>query len=117
MDATLVGAIVAGLLAIIAVLVPGIISIIKAIGETKREVMRTVETVTDDQNKKLDKITVLVDGRYLAVLNELATMKEMFAHLTGLHSDKKLAQDARSAADAQASLLVESKAIEEESKP
>lgn len=58
-----------------------------------------VETVA--QTKKLDNITILVDGRYGEVLQELADIKRIFAQTTGLPADATKADVAQETADAQ----------------
>lgn len=55
------------------------------------------------QDKKLDTITVLVNGRYSKVLQELADVKRILAASTGLESDRKAATVAQTHADDQAS--------------
>ena len=60
-----------------------------------------VKEVNKDQTKKLDNITVLVDGRYSAVLQELADVKKLLAISTGEKSDDLKADKAQVIADNQ----------------
>jgi len=66
----------------------------KVIGDENK-----VTGVTRD--KKLDNITVLVDGRYGQVLQELADMNKKFAILTGVSEDHDRAVVAQDNANAQ----------------
>lgn len=59
------------------------------------------KNINEVQNKKLDNVTLLVDGRYGAVLQELADMKKLFADLTGTKIDQFQADKAQSDATAQ----------------
>jgi hypothetical protein len=60
-----------------------------------------VKTVNDVQSKKLDNITVLVDGRYGEVLQELADVKDLLAATTGTKMDRLKADKAQTTANAQ----------------
>lgn len=53
------------------------------------------------RDKKLDNITLLVDGRYGEVLQELADVRQLFATLTGQPGDQARAAAAQAAATAQ----------------
>lgn len=85
---------------IIGALATGIVLIIKAIRETKT-VVDKVATVNNVQTNKLDRIEVLVDGRYGEVLQELADVKRLFAENTGKAGDMTKATEAQNKADEQ----------------
>jgi predicted nucleic acid-binding Zn-ribbon protein len=55
-----------------------------------------------ERDKKLDTITILVNGRYGQVLQELADVKRILAASTGLESDRTAATVAQTHADDQA---------------
>jgi len=61
-----------------------------------------VKKVNLDQVVKLENIEILVDGRYSAVLQELADVKNLLAISTGLPSDELKANKAQVIADEQA---------------
>jgi hypothetical protein len=95
--------IIGGIVTVIGALTTAIIAIIAAV-DKMREVKTAVEKVGNtnvDQNKKLDNITILVDGRYSEVLQELADVKKMLADKTGLSSDLINAEVAQRRADDQ----------------
>lgn len=58
------------------------------------------------RDRKLDNITVLVNGRYSLVLQELADVKRQLATVTGREIDKVAATLAQQAADEQAARVV-----------
>lgn len=74
-------------IAVIGAIAAGSVSIIKALRDT---------------DEKLGKIHVLVNSRYSAVLEELARVKALLAHATGLRVDKIDALVAQQNADDQA---------------
>jgi len=62
-----------------------------------------VAAATTHQDQKLDRIEILVDGRYGEVLQELADVKLLLAHATGREADTSSADSAQLRADNQAS--------------
>jgi hypothetical protein len=100
--------------AIIGSLVAGIIAIIRVLAETravKTEVINNAETsaiVGKARDRKLDRIEILVDGRYGEVLQELADMKDLLAKITGKPSDIAKAEAAQTKADEQVARVVAS---------
>lgn len=58
------------------------------------------------RDAKLDNITILVNGRYSQVLQELADVKGLLAAATGRESDRVKAELAQGQADEQAARLV-----------
>lgn len=64
-----------------------------------------VKKVNLDQVKKLDNITILVNGRYSAVLQELADVKQLLAASTGKEADIVSASKAQKIADKQEKLI------------
>lgn len=91
----------AAILAILAAISTATVKIIHALRSTTAIVAET-QAINKTQNKKLDKITVLVDGRYSAVLQEMADLKLAVAKLSGLPADKVRAVDAQKRATEQA---------------
>ena len=91
MDSSLIALYTGAVISIIGAIVTGIISIIVAL----------------KGNKKLDNITTLVDGRYSALLNELASLKELFAEESGRKIDRVSADTARASANEQASRVLD----------
>lgn len=75
---------------------------------TNRDVRATRDTVDEhaagaaERDKKLDRITVLVNGRYSRVLQELADVRHVLAGMSGRAEDKRQAQLAQERADAHA---------------
>lgn len=100
MDPIVITALVTGIVTVIAALVAGIVTIVNAVKTTKTEV-----------SEKLDNITVLVDGRYSTVLQELADVKQLLAEETGLKSDAGKAVDAQVTANKQASVVKQAESI------
>jgi len=105
-DTGTVAAIGAAAVLIIGAIVTGVISIIAAVHNTRVVVDTKVAVdqvvaggVTRDQ--KLDRIEVLVDGRYSEVLQELADVKKLLAKATGIEADTDRAENAQGAADRQ----------------
>jgi len=96
-QSVIIAAVTAAVLAILAILIPGILAIIGALRKTQD----TVKDVTAGQNKQLNKIEVLVDGRYGEVLQEIADLKLALSVATGLAADKIKAADAQTKADVQ----------------
>jgi predicted butyrate kinase (DUF1464 family) len=72
-----------------------------AVVEAKQEVV-AVANATMLQDRKLDHIEVLVDGRYGEVLQELADVKKALAEATGRIADKTRAENAQKRANDQA---------------
>ncbi len=106
--AALIASLCAGLATLIAAVVAGIVAIIKALHDTKAAITEKLETnaavsktMGDVRDKKLDRIEVLVDGRYGEVLQELADMKKALALATGLATDQVKSDEAQKRADLQ----------------
>ncbi len=70
------------------------------IGKLIRQSQKIAET-NKKQDKKLDRIEILVDGRYGDVLQELADLKRLFAENTGKKADMEKADHAQKKADEQ----------------
>ena len=90
-------------------LVAGVIAIIRVLAETrdvKAEIIKNAATSTmagQHRDRKLERIELLVDGRYGEVLQELADVKALLAAITGKPSDVLKAQIAQTKADEQVS--------------
>ncbi len=122
-NAAVIAALAAGLATVIGAIVAGIIAVIKALHETRTEIATTKteiatkleknaavsKTIGEARDKKLDRIEVLVDGRYGEVLQELADMKKALALATGLATDQVKSDEAQKRADLQESRVVASK--------
>lgn len=105
-SAATVSLITSAIVTIIGTLVGGIIAIITALRNTKRSIEANAEADRDAaaiRESKLDHITVLVNGRYSALLQELADAKQLLAAHTGLAADHAAAEVAQQKADDQAS--------------
>lgn len=100
MDLITISAIITGVIAIIGAIAGAAVSIIVAMRETKKEV-KDVASQAVVADAKLDRIEVLVDGRYSKVLQELADVKAMLARETGHQVDSELAVVAQKTADEQ----------------
>ena len=101
LDITTVTAIGAALVLVIGAIVTGVVTIISALRATKVAVETTV--IADvKRDEKLDRIEVLVDGRYSQVLQELADVKALLAKATGLPLDEAKAVVAQTTANEQA---------------
>jgi hypothetical protein len=103
-----VAAVTAGIVAIITALVGGIVGIITAFrtGHKIDQTAVAVEAVsheTNSQSRKLERIEVLVDGRYGEVLQELADVKKLLADATGRPADMQRADSAQKRSDDQSS--------------
>ena len=59
-------------------------------------------------DRKVDNITVLVDGRYSDVLQELSNVRGLLADRSGLTADRVLAEAAQMRSDDQAARVAES---------
>jgi hypothetical protein len=59
-------------------------------------------------DKKVDNITVLVDGRYSEVLSEIATLTDVIANASGLPGDRLKADAAKLRADSQSARVADS---------
>jgi hypothetical protein len=73
----------------------------------------TIAATNANQDVKLQRIEILVDGRYGQVLQELADLKRLLAAESGLPIDKEKADAAQVRANEQAARVVESKASDE----
>jgi hypothetical protein len=100
------GVVIAGIIAIIAAISTAAVAIIGALRSTKDVVVRTAQ-VNAEQSRKLDTITVLVDGSLSDVLQELADVKLAISTLTGLEADRVKAEDAQKKADKQSARVKE----------
>jgi hypothetical protein len=102
---------VAAILSILGAVTAAITTIITLIrsGKTKAIVEGTHE-LNQAQNLKLDTITLLVNGRYGDVLQELADVKRILAAESGRKADKESATQAQTRADAQQARVAETKA-------
>ncbi len=93
--------VVGGVVTIIGAIVTGVISVINALRVT-REKVEQVASSSAISGEKLNRIEVLVDGRYSQVLQELANVKLLLANATGLTLDADRAKIAQRTADEQA---------------
>jgi len=105
MSIEMIAVIVTGAVTVIGALVAGITSIIVTVRASKK--VDTVIAATTGQDAKLDNITILVDGRYSQVLQELADVKRLMAETTGSTADSKDAAKAQKTADAQHALVAD----------
>jgi len=112
---------VASVIAVIGSLAAGVVLIIKAIGDNSRITNDAVDKASEasarageaankstlaankgvENSNKLDRIEILVDGRYSAVLQELADVKKLLADRSGEIIDRIKADGAQANADAQ----------------
>jgi len=100
MDVTTIGAIVAGVLAILAVLIPGIISIIKELKQntiiTKDNTAITVAGQVAGaargvvRDKRIQEIHILTNGRLTAALKLIMVMSKKEWTRTGTQEDKDI---------------------------
>lgn len=98
---------------VLAVWIAGAVTVLGALTAAINSIITTwraarVEKLTEKvaelntvQDKKLDHITILVDGRYGDVLNQLAAAMQVVARLTGTKVDQDLADTAQQKADEQ----------------
>jgi type IV secretory pathway TrbL component len=100
LDTGTVTAIGAAVVVVVGAVVAGVISIITAVHATRTKVENVV-TANVKSDLKLDRIEVLVDGRYSEVLQELADVKKLLAQATGVEADIGRAGQAQGAADRQ----------------
>jgi hypothetical protein len=89
---------------IIGSIVTGIVTIIKAINDNKKIVQEVI-------TPKLDKIEILVNGRYNQVLQELADVKKQLAIESGKVVDFIKAGEAQKNADEHSANIVEASKI------
>jgi hypothetical protein len=92
------------LVAIIGALTTAAVTILREVKATQSLVTTSAEVgqkVGAERDQKLDRIEVLVNGRYADVLQELATIKRFVAESTGLEADHLAARTAQAGADAQ----------------
>ena len=105
----LIAALSGAAVTVIGALVAGVIAIIRVLAETrdvKAEIIKNAATSTmagQHRDRKLERIELLVDGRYGEVLQELADGKALLAAITGKPSDVLKAQIAQTKADEQVS--------------
>ena len=105
-----VAVIVAGILSILSALTVAITTIITTarqakVGATVEATKHTIEDVQKEgvvRNTKLDRIEVLVDGRYSEVLKELAMVRALLADRSGDAGDQLKADKAQRLSDDQA---------------
>lgn len=74
------------------------VTVIKALRDTRR----AVDDTNTEQIRKLDNITVLVNGRYLQLLQELAEAYALIAKRSRREGDRRVAAEARQRAEDQA---------------
>lgn len=84
----------------IAGIAAGIVAVVGAITGGAVAIIRALHTHEGMENKKLDHITFLVDGRFGKILVELAQLREQWARHTQHPEDEAAAEKARAAADA-----------------
>lgn len=103
---------------IIASIATAVVKILREIRDTKQEIRTTKYVAAETQravvqnarigqdagnerDRKLDQITILVDGRYSDVLTQLATVLQSVATQSGIPADQHRADAARGEASAQ----------------
>jgi hypothetical protein len=95
--ATLLG--IGGLLVtIIGALTKAVIAVLQEVKSTKRLVTSNAEVgaqIGEQRDRKLDRIEILVNGRYGEVLQELATLRQEVATHSGKAGDQALANAAQ----------------------
>jgi hypothetical protein len=79
---------------IIGAIAAAVVAVIKALGENKKVIQTEI-------TPKLERIEILVDGRYSEVLQELADLKAVIADKSGTMVDRQLAKAAQIKADDQ----------------
>ena len=97
--------------------------VVRAVGEnvvSKAEAVagtlaQKVESAARGQDKQLNKIELLVDGRYGEILQEMADIKAQYALVTGREDDRIRAEAAQKRADSQKSIVARAEKREEES--
>lgn len=80
--------------------VAGVVAVVGAITGGTVAIIRALHTHEGVENRKLDHITVLVDGRFGLILVELAQLREQWARHTEHPEDIMKAVQARAVADA-----------------
>ena len=93
-----ISAVTASTLAVIAAIAAAAVKIINAL-HMNRQVTTTVMDINKQQTKRLDEITILVNGGYGAVLQELADLKLALSVITGLDADRIRADEAQRRTD------------------
>lgn len=117
--ATLLG--IGGLLvAVIGALAQAVVMVLKEVKSTKNLVTANAEVgaqVGQQRDKKLDRIEILVNGRYGEVLQELATLRQAVATASGRAGDQALADAAQVRATDQIKRVVQLVTAPEGDKP
>ena len=75
-------------------------AIIGAMAGAAVAVIKALHNHEGVENRKLDHITLLVNGRFGEILIEIAQLREQWAHHTGSEADIIKAEQARARADA-----------------
>lgn len=97
--------ITSAIVAIIGALAAGIVKVLQEVKATKGLVKNSAQvgaTVGEARDRKLDRIEVLVNGRYSEVLHELAVLRQAIADMTKHPGDQVLADAALRRAEDQA---------------
>ena len=101
---TIIGSVSAAFAAVIGALSTATIAVLREIRSTKNLIKGNAQVgaaVGEERDRKLDRIEVLVNGRYSEVLQELATVRQAIADASGRSTDKMLADRAQQRADEQ----------------
>ena len=116
MGAAEISLVIGGIVTVVGAIVAGILSIITAINSSKDRVTQETQVVKDkivevnnENARKLDNITILVDGRYSEVLRELAEVRQLLADKTEERSDQIKADVAKDTSDKHSNRLSETK--------
>lgn len=99
------------LVSVIGALAAGTVQVIRELHSTKtliKENAAVGAAVGKTRDEKLDRIAILVNGRYSDALQELATVRQALADITGKTSDRQLAALAQQKADDQHSRVRDS---------
>jgi hypothetical protein len=124
---TLIASVATALVAVIGAAAGAIVRVLRelqlgrSVLQATREAVATTQAVVQEnaeigrqagkmRDQKLDNITILVDGRYGQVLQELADVRQLLATHSGTTSDQAAASIAQQAADDQERRVEQSKA-------
>ena len=109
--------IISGALLIIGALSAAIVKIIQALNESRintKQVVEQTKTVVEQNNeqiKQLNRVEILVDGRYGEVLQELSDVRRLLAAQSGTTADSDKADAAQVKATEQAKRVGDSKNV------
>jgi len=109
--------IISGALLIIGALSAAIVKIIQALNESRintKQVVEQTKTVVEQNNeqiKQLNRVEILVDGRYGEVLQELSDVRRLLAAQSGTTADSDKADAAQVKATQQAKRVDDSKNV------